>query len=168
VKFNIMNWKVLLVIIICNLSMNVVKAQGSDIQSVDSIRLMADNCLIQDDCNCERLIFNSDSNIYLIKKFSDSPYKFTKYKHCFSVDLFVYGKRLDLDSIYISNIQNKDLLYIGEFISGNLERGGGLLFFELYFINPAINSSRSTLHKYEISFSQESGDFESVKIIWIN
>jgi hypothetical protein len=163
-----MKLQILFFLIIYNLTINLSEAQVFDNKSVDSIRLLADNCLIQDDCNCERLIFNSDSNIYLIKKFSDSPYKFTKYKHCFSVDLFVYGKRLDLDSIYISNIQNKDLLYIGEFISGNLERGGGLLFFELYFINPAINSSRSTLHKYEISFSQESGDFESVKIIWIN
>jgi len=114
------------------------------------------NCLEgKSPCECLNQVFKCDSNIYFIKTGSSSPYKFDSLAFCFELKMKIYKSLIPLDSIYYSNIQNKSLLYMGEFLDGTYERKGRLLTLELSFLNMAINSSRTTVHRYEIVYDLE-------------
>jgi hypothetical protein len=84
------------------------------------------------------------------------------------LDLYIYKKKINLDSVYLLNFKNKELLYIGEFISGIYKKDEFIIDLELIFINPAINSSRSTTHCYKIKYDIEKNKILSIKFNFID
>ncbi|TWF40532.1 hypothetical protein FHW36_104214 [Chitinophaga polysaccharea] len=116
-------------------------------------------------CKCEISKFSGDRNIYLKQIRGD--YRTTKSAadmRCFSLDLWVYGKKLSLDSIYYANIENDDLLYIGDFFEGSYTLSGDQIQLKLTFINSALNTSAPSDHTFLIDFDRSKKKFIQTKL----
>ncbi|RFS21189.1 hypothetical protein DVR12_17805 [Chitinophaga silvatica] len=116
-------------------------------------------------CQCEITRFNLDSGIYM--KQLTGEYRINKEDadlKCFALDLWVYNHKLSLDSVYYSNVQNKDLLYIGGFIEGNYVKKENIVKLKLSFINEALNSSRPSDHTFTIEYNLVTHKFGKVEL----
>lgn len=109
--------------------------------------------VLADSCDCQSNTLANDSNIVFYTTELGTPYHFEYYKNCFRTTLSIYGQRVNLDSIYMANIINKDLVYAAGFVEGTYQRKADNIVVELTFINGAINSSRSTAHKFIIVYN---------------
>jgi|GEM_PF-5793594 len=107
------------------------------------------------ECETVKHLMKCDTNIYLINGFSNSPYKFDSLSHCFKMDICIYGTVLSLDSTYYSNIENKQVLYTPGFVGGNYEKNKNTITVELQFLNPSINTAKSTGHSYIFLYDLE-------------
>ncbi len=155
-----------IILLICCSSPQPLKDKVQISKVVLSEKLCSENKV--DACECVKQTFNCDSNIYFLKRGTSSPYKFDSLAYCFNVKLKIYQKEVSLDSIYYRNIENKKLLYIGEFIEGKYKKDGNIITLNLDFINPAINSSQSTAHEYKVTYDLESNSIMKLEFTFVD
>lgn len=106
-------------------------------------------------CSCSLNELEIDKKI-LLKYIRNRQSAFTVNQlHCLKTDLIIHASHISLDSIYFRKVKNKSVAYLPGFCEGVYDKKGNEILLEMIFLNSAINSSRSTLHKYTIKYSLE-------------
>lgn len=106
-----------------------------------------------DTCVCSEIYFIEHKDVKIIQCNTIPLWTYDSLDYCFSNNIKIYDKLINIDSIYHNNIENKNLVYSAGFVEGKYMKNKKYLLLHLYFINDRLNTSRSSLHLYIIKYN---------------
>jgi hypothetical protein len=126
--------------------------------------------IIDSECNCINRTYKIIKGIYLEEFYIDIPcrleYAFEKKSICQKLIMNFNNVKLDLQKVYLSKIENKELKYLPGFIVGKYRLKNNKISINLEFINEAINSQSSTSHTYLIEYDVSKKKILKVKLFF--
>ena len=117
---------------------------------------------------CSKKVFSCDTNIFLTYYGNHTKTASEENLNSLRTHLSIYGHTLPLDKIYFKHIPNKSVKYMCGLYQGDYTKSQGKIFLRLEFINSGINSSRSSMHEYNITYNVHKSKIESIKFSFLD
>lgn len=118
-------------------------------------------------CKYNKMIFTCDTNIYISNRYTTSIYKFDSLWYCFSEKIVVYGNIIDIDSIYVNNMEDKeDVIFLAKKINASYSKSRDTITMKLCYYNGRLNSSSSSIHEYTIEYDKCENRINKINFKW--